>query len=186
MFIQCKENKLLNKELSIDNSKSILNKKIVSNNKLIIFNYSKPTYILFNIIFIMLSLMTLIKMSYAHQEKEFNVGGLLLILINGFMMMAICREFSANYKIHHLVHGLFFYLTLVMLILSYKKKYSIDKRNLFSIILFCSILGFNLFVISNNAYLLVTSEQFLKRDSIREMKNDSKISWYMTFLNIFP
>ena len=181
MFIQCKENKLLNKELSIDNSKSILNKKIVSNNKLIIFNYSKPTYIVFNIIFIVLGFMTLIKMSYICDRLDFNSSGLKLILLNFVSIFGVCLVDKKNTKIHYLFQFLFFYLILVILILSFIKKYSIDKRNLFSIILFCSILSFNLFTVFNNAYLLYHSDAA----DIKTIKENSQWYWYMIFLNIF-
>ena len=128
----------------------------------------------------MFDLMTLIKMSYVHQEKEFNVKDLLLILLNFVSIIGILDQSYKN-KIYYFIHFLFFYLILVMLILSLKKsfikKYSIYNRNLFSIILFCSILGFNLFVISNNTYLL---GYYQKNNIIHD-----KWCWHMIFLNIF-
>ena len=82
-----------------------------------------------------------------------------------------------------LFHFLFLYLTLAIHIILY----AIDKPNLFSIILFCSIVGFNLFVITNNAYILINNskKQNSTKHLMERIKNDPQWYLYMTFLNIY-
>ena len=122
--------------------------------------------------------MTLIKMSYICGSSKFKLIGLNLIWGNFVSIIGV--YICDHNKIHSLFHFLFFYLILVILILSFKKKYSIDKRHLFSMILFISIIGFNVLVIANNVYLLYHSNHA----DIMSIKKDSQWYLYMIFLNI--
>ena len=131
--------------------------------------------------------MTLIKMSYMCQNKWFFKDKISLILFNFISITRICTSDFPNNRIHYFWQGIFFYLILVMFILSFIKKYSIYNRNLFSIILFCSIVGFNLFVITNNAYILINNskKQNSTKHLMERIKNDPQWYLYMTFLNIY-